>query len=370
MRGLLLRLSALDPDAETSLRLIEYFDELLASRASMDAIVRATAMVAECTAGVRDDRAGHVTRIDLHGVRSPAVTASVVAERTLRVEGTPVGRVWLERDESHTFDEMVVERMELTVAARWAARSVTARAADPALVELVISDSSSEEDRHRALRLLGFAPDRNLRVLAARARPGNDLADAVRSFSSGMVGSVARAAVMGERAAIIEQSAQSTDEIREAAAQLARVSVCVGVGPRVTATRARESWLGAATAVRFVSVWPRASGPVAFEELGSIAALAEIPIEAALANRDVQVLEQHAARASGRLDVETLLSFVRDGSLRTAGAGQHMHHSSIANRLRHVEQALGIAFDDPASRIRAQTAAILWGLNCTEPPAA
>ena len=47
MRGLLLRLYESDPDAGASLRLIEYFDELLANRASIDAIVRATAMIAE-----------------------------------------------------------------------------------------------------------------------------------------------------------------------------------------------------------------------------------------------------------------------------------------------------------------------------------
>jgi PucR C-terminal helix-turn-helix domain len=92
-----------------------------------------------------------------------------------------------------------------------------------------------------------------------------------------------------------------------------------------------------------------------------------VPREAALANRDVQVLNQHAARTRGRLDVETRPSFVRDGSLRTAAAGQHMHHSSIANRLRHVEAVLGIILGDPAGRIRAPAAAILWGLSRVEP---
>ena len=102
--------------------------------------------------------------------------------------------------------------------------------------------------------------------------------------------------------------------------------------------------------------------------------LAHVPREAALANRDVRVLNQHAARTSGRLDVETLLSFVRDGSLRTAAAGQHMHHSSIANRLRHVEEALGSTLGDPVGRIRAPAAAILclaaWSpARAPEPPA-
>ena len=148
--------------------------------------------------------------------------------------------------------------------------------------------------------------------------------------------------------------------------KIVEFSLHLGIGPKVGATHSHESWAGANIALRFVSVWPRVAGPVAYEELGSVAALAAVPRDIALANRDVGALEGHAARPSGRLDVETLLNFIRDGSLRTAAAGRHMHHSSIANRLRHVEQALGVTLDDPAGRVRAHTAAILWGLNHTE----
>ena len=368
MRGLLLRLYESDPDAGASLRLIEYFDELLANRASIDAIVRATAMIAECTAGLRDDKAGHVVRIDLHGMRSPVASDPVVAERPVIVDGAPVGRVWLERDTAHGLDEMVIERMELTVAARWAARSLPARPTDVALVELLISERSNEEDRHRAVRLLGLQPDRPIRVLAARAATGMGLGQAVQDAFAGLGRStgVARAVVVAERAAIVYQSAQSLEEVIELAEKDGGSSLHLGIGPKVGATHSHESWAGANIALRFVSVWPRVAGPVAYEELGSVAALAAVPRDIALANRDVGALEGHAARPSGRLDVETLLSFIRDGSLRTAAAGRHMHHSSIANRLRHVEQALGVTLDDPAGRVRAHTAAILWGLNHTE----
>ena len=48
MRGLLLRLSALDADAESAVRVIAYFDALVARSTDPAALVRATAALAEC----------------------------------------------------------------------------------------------------------------------------------------------------------------------------------------------------------------------------------------------------------------------------------------------------------------------------------
>jgi len=58
--------------------------------------------------------------------------------------------------------------------------SVTPHIADPALVELALSEREAPVDRSRALRLMGFDPVRPLRVLAfaIEAGGGSDL-DAV-----------------------------------------------------------------------------------------------------------------------------------------------------------------------------------------------
>ncbi|MEU4667925.1 hypothetical protein AB0F91_08130 [Amycolatopsis sp. NPDC023774] len=53
MKGLLLRLSAVDSDAEAAVRVIAYFDELVAHRATISDLVRATASLAECVAGLQ-----------------------------------------------------------------------------------------------------------------------------------------------------------------------------------------------------------------------------------------------------------------------------------------------------------------------------
>jgi hypothetical protein len=48
MRGLLLRLSTVDAEAEAAVRIIAAFDQLVAQRAEIGGIVRTAAAVAEC----------------------------------------------------------------------------------------------------------------------------------------------------------------------------------------------------------------------------------------------------------------------------------------------------------------------------------
>jgi hypothetical protein len=59
VKGLLLRLSAVDADAEAAVRVIAYFDALLEHRATLADLVRATAALAECPAGL--ERVGQPT---------------------------------------------------------------------------------------------------------------------------------------------------------------------------------------------------------------------------------------------------------------------------------------------------------------------
>ncbi|WIX77649.1 hypothetical protein QRX50_40625 [Amycolatopsis carbonis] len=49
MKGLLLRLSAVDSDAEAAVRVIAYFDELVAHHATIADLVRATASLANAS---------------------------------------------------------------------------------------------------------------------------------------------------------------------------------------------------------------------------------------------------------------------------------------------------------------------------------
>jgi hypothetical protein len=363
MKGLLLRLSAVDADAEAAVRVISYFDELVAHQASLPDLVRAAASLAECVAGLERD-GERPLRYRPDGTRADG-EATETASAALGQE--PAGRVWLERPEGPgPFDDLVLERF--AIAARLlgprTAATPAPHLADPALVELVLGERAAAEDRARALALLGLDAAKPVRVVAVGTGDGSDPgAAAVALLARGGPVPGIRVAVVGGVAAVLLQPREGPDSVvgslRAALADRARErstagSVRVGVGEPADGLDARRSWLQARLAERFAV--PGAEPVIVHDELGSLTLLAEIPLERLRAQGDVRALDTLAATPAGAADLETLEAFCRTGSLRQAALALHRHHSSVASRLAHVEDALGWHLDDPADRFRARLA--------------
>ena len=362
MRGLLLRLSNLDPDAGASLRVIEYFDRLVENGASLEALTRASAALGCCTAGLRDRDSGRIVRFDDNGQPSPPLLYPVVIEAPVVVDEVTVGHVWLEREQMNALDEMLVERMAVTAAARWRPFGGT-QGADPALIELIIGSGTEDQDRARALRLMGLSPARDVRAIAVSVGSG-ELGSMVQAIVTAATasGGTARATLLGMTGAVIAQTQCDLSDSLSALPHDAAPGVRIGLGRSLPAARAAESWATAKIAARFATAWRHKSSVVDFDDLGSLAMLAGIPREVALADRDVQAIAALARTESGEQDIEVLLAVTWQGSARQAAGELHMHHSSITNRLRHVEAALGVSVEEPSGRLRAQIAAITWRL--------
>ncbi|WP_345732153.1 helix-turn-helix domain-containing protein, partial [Cryptosporangium minutisporangium] len=144
----------------------------------------------------------------------------------------------------------------------------------------------------------------------------------------------------------------------------------VGVGGNVDGLAAEASWAQARLALRFASpAGAPAADPgdavVDHDALGPLALLAEIPTARLRDQPDVRALDALARTDSGALDVAALEAFCRTGSLRQAAAALYLHHSSVAARLAHVEDALGWRLDEPGDRFRAQLA--LWARKLAGP---
>jgi hypothetical protein len=380
VKGLLLRLSALDADAEAAVRVISYFDRLVDRGATPSEVVRAAAALAECVVGWTGDT-GDTLRFGPDGVAvpdeipiRPSKGAPVNPD-----DGASPARVWLERPgEPGPLDDLVVERLALTARLRGAARPRTPAPdlADPALVELVLAEREAQEDRARAVHLLGLAAGAPVRVLAVRAAPGADLvAEAValvsRATTNGRAPRTVRVAAIGEVAAVLLQPvpAPLASRLRAALSEASALGVgaaisdtgaaVAGLGGEAAPLEARRSWRQAQLAMRFAlpaGTRGAASGDVLveYDALGSLALLAEVPAERLRAEPDVAALDALAATRTGALDVATLEVFCRTGSLRQAAAALHLHHSSVAARLAHVEQAMGWRMDSPDGQFRAR----------------
>jgi hypothetical protein len=353
VKGLLLRLSAVDADAEAAVRVIAYFDALVERGATPVELVRATAALAECPAGM--DRTG-TEPLGFRPDGSPA--GEVVATGSVEI-GPAAGRVWLARDGGPgPLDDLVLER--LAISARLLAvpqrRTPAPDLADPGLVELVLAEREAPEDRARALRLLGLDTEVPVRALAIAA-DGDPGAAAVALVTRGRPVRAARVAVIGGRAAMLlqphESAATVVADLRAAFAERAReraaaLAVRVGVGRPVPGLEARTSWMQAKLALRFATA---DDAIIDHAELGSLALLGELAPERLRVQPDVAALDALPAT-----DVVALEAFCRTGSLRKAAALLHLHHSSVADRLARVEHELGWRLDEPGDRFRARFA--------------
>lgn len=158
MKGLLLRLSALDADAATAVRVIAHFEALLGGGLDPVSLTRSTAALAGCAAGLELPD-GRAARFGPAGVALPGAPEQVSG----RVDLEPAGRVWLERPGAPgPFDELVLEWMAITarVLAGRPRQTRVPSAADPALVELVLSGREDASDRARALDYWAWTPRR------------------------------------------------------------------------------------------------------------------------------------------------------------------------------------------------------------------
>jgi hypothetical protein len=253
VKGLLLRLSALDADAEAAVRVIAYFDRLVESGATTREAVRATAALAECVVGWADTT-GATFRVTPDGTDLPAESPGEPS-KSVPVEpggagagagvgangGRPAARVWLERSgASAPLDDLVLERLALTARLLGTARLRTPapNLADPALVELVLAEREAREDRARAVHLLGLAAARPVRVLAVRPTPGQDpVAAAValvcRGADTGRHRTVRVAAIGDVAAVLLQPSAGAESELvalRAAVVELSSLGAPAG-GP-------------------------------------------------------------------------------------------------------------------------------------------
>jgi len=364
MRALLTKLAGIDSSAERGLRVIEFFDQLTMHRADIEAVTRATAILAQATAGVILDDAGETCAITAAGAllsRAGPDVGALVSE--IVVDDQNVGRAWLDRPEAsdgHEWDELIIARMSLALATVYA-RTRTEHVhqlglADPALLHVLIRDSNTEAETARAARLLGFTPGETVYVLAISCAGKIDgPAARMRMTLATATGRRVVAAAMNATTAVLILAAPSAP----AATPGDDLAVCVG--PPVPVEQAAQSWHAARRGLRFTSLpgrpWTTA------DELGCLVALADMDPAQVNSLPDVQAIGRLSQSRSGRGDLALLDCLGRFGSIREIAAAQHMHHSSVAYRLAKIGEILGYDPRTHEGQYRARTALLLWHLH-------
>lgn len=312
MQDLLGRLTALDPDASETLKVVSYFDALVARSVGAESMLRGAAMLSGATVGHRVG--GQSIRIRADGVRIEPVDPE--AGWMLRETG-PGAVAWIERTEPHTNDAMILERLALALGIIRARRSAGADSA----VELVISSHASADERAAALSRLRL-PAGDLRVVASPPDPAPppQHPSAVVATRHGLT-----------RATILTAGTDAADAW---SADLRR-----GIGTAGAGERLPESWSSALIAVRLTSP---AEPMVAADDLGAFLLVAEAA-DAGSLHPDAAALARLDARG-----LELLDAVVEEQSVRGAAVRLGRHHSSVQERLTALVGALG--YDPRTSR--------------------
>jgi hypothetical protein len=344
VRELLGRLSAIDSNAENSVRVIAHFDALTEGHAGVDAFVRAAAALAECTAGLQHPELRLYIRVDSGGnrlQRGDGQTRSPIQ----RLDGNGA-KVWLERPvEATSTDVMILERLAagVLVALERTYRPMVRR--DPDLVELMLNDRAGEADRARAADQAGLTRHAPVRVVASvggdQALPAEwrKLSTTVATFT----------------ASIVAAAAWSVDS---------PPTTRVGVGPAGPPAALPHSWRGALAALRLTGAGTAEDpGPrlLCYEDLGAVGLLSETIPAAAARIDDVVALDRVGEELPWAL--ATLDALAEHQSLRRAASALHIHHSTLQERVLLLERGLGYSLGNVAGHNRLFLALVLRRLH-------
>ena len=319
MQDLLGRLTALDPDASETLKVVSYFDALVARSVGVESMLRGAAVLSGATVGQRDGR--HIVRVRADGVRIDPVEPS--PSWPVRESG-PDAVAWIEREgDAHSNDAMILERLSLALGIIRARRAVGPESA----VELAISSYAGAEERAAALPRLRLSASM-LRLVASPPEPAPlpTHPSAVVATRHGLT-----------RATIID----AQTDVREVWPDTAALRLGVGLaGP---GDQLPQSWASALVAVRLTSP---GEPVVDAADLGALLLVADAA-ESSPLHPDAAALAALDARSRELLD-----AVAEEQSVRAAATRLGRHHSSVQERLTVLVETLG--YDPRTSRGHAR----------------
>ncbi|UFS59578.1 helix-turn-helix domain-containing protein [Subtercola endophyticus] len=355
MHQLVGRLTALDPEASESLKVIAYFDALVDGHANTEVLLRGAAVLSGCAAGFA--AAGTQRRVDATGIRSP-VDATASPPLWPRHPLGDGGYAWLERvGPAHANDEMILERLviALSITFERSAPVVAARRA----VETVVDFAAPRADRLTAATQLKLDMTADYCVSAMPAlssAPGGH--QTVMVTRVGAVRAVIRPARHGTtNASVADPVAEPVDGPVAEPVAVPFVER-VGVGFAVPPGELDRSWSSALLALRMTS---EREPVVQADDLGAVLMLAEAADERDGDHPDVLALKRLIGSPGAARDL--VEAMVATGSARAAARELGMHHSTVQARVADYSQALGFDVRTMSGQTRLELALRLYYLS-------
>jgi hypothetical protein len=347
MQELVGRLTALDPEASESLKVISYFDTLVAGGVGIEALLRGAAALTGAPTGYAS--AGRALRLGPDGARLPVRPPEASAHPGRTRPAGRDGHVWIERDGAeHANDAMVLERLAIAIGITTARRAGDEASA----VEIAVNPHAAPDERATALARLRLDAERTLRAAAipVDASAPADAPTAVIATPHGL----ARAVLLRPGAALADLAPAplGAPSARPDGGE-ARPADRAGLGLELPADRLPESWASALIALRLAG---EAEPTVDAADLGALLMLA-LAADGAELHPDAEALARLDPRS--RLVLDALADAE---STRAAASRLGMHHSSVQARATALAADLGYDPRSPRGRTRYALARTLLTL--------
>lgn len=318
------RLTALDPRASETLKVITYFDTLLANEVGTVALIRGAAVLTGVPAGAELD--SRIIRVDPKGDLLPS--RPYLDPWPMR-DVQHGRRAWIEREgPPHANDAMVLERLSLTIGATFA----RGMPIEPNAVEALLDGDRALNERNAiAVRL---RLDANQHLYAIASAVSNPMPTAGPSTVIATPHGLVRATI----------------------ATAGNPAPCgpAGIGITVSADALPESWQSAYTALRLTRGRPIV---VDAAQLGALLEVANTTDTRRPLHPDAVALSVLDDHTTGILD-----ALVQADSVRAAALALGMHHSTVQARHEALTRELGYNPRSARGRARYEVARMLCDL--------
>lgn len=343
MQELLARLTALDPGAGMSLRVIACFDELVRGGVNAHALLSAGASMAGAVAGFSDERSGRTLRVAQNGEALPR-DEDPSNDRVLNAEDGL--SVWLEKPGPLGMnDAMILERLALAVGLRFGRNPPDGRRG----LSAALDPDLPPEARAQLLGALGLRSTESYRIVclplfATWQRHGHMVEDVIST-------------AFGPLHVAVVPADQDTLEARPC-----------GVGAPMPLEDLDRSFRTALVCLRLCS--PPEVPTMSADDYGGLVELLAAGRDAGPL-LDVDSLDPIMAHPWG---AETLDALVKSGSIRHAARLADVHHSTMQTRVEEIQRSLPFDPLDGLGRTRLGIAFLAWRLRhstvLTAPPTA
>ncbi|MGJ9373688.1 helix-turn-helix domain-containing protein [Nesterenkonia sp. CF4.4] len=120
--------------------------------------------------------------------------------------------------------------------------------------------------------------------------------------------------------------------------------LCLGLDHVLSDQPIEQSCIQATQALGFTHFGSAVSRAMSFRELGGLTVLYSFTSQGLQDLPSMDAVQMIGSTDGGRADLDAVEALCRLGSLRKAAVALHMHHSSVAIRIRSVEDELGYRF--------------------------